>query len=166
MLLLMEDVVVRQNFDFAPLFGSTVGFDRVFDLLQSATQVGKTDSGFPPYDIERTGKDAYRIILAVAGFTSDELTLTAERNLLTVEGKRAGDAKPDRELLHRGIGSRAFKQTFQLADHVKVTAATLADGLLTVELVREIPEVMRPRQIQIGGKSAERGPNKIEHQAA
>lgn len=157
---------MRQNFDFAPLFGSTVGFDHVFDLLQSATQVGKADNGFPPYDIERTGKDAYRIILAVAGFSSDELTLTTERNVLTVEGKHASSSKPEREVLHRGIGSRAFKQTFQLADHVKVTSANLADGLLTVELVREIPEVMRPRQIHIGSKAAERGVSQIEHQAA
>ncbi len=160
--------MIRQNFDFAPLFGSTVGFDHVFDLLQSATQVGQTAKSFPRYDIERTGKDAYRIILAVAGFTSEELTLTAERNLLTVEGKRAaGDLKSEqREVMHRGIGAQAFKQTFQLADHVKVTSANLADGLLTVELVREIPEVMRPRQIQIESKAAERGSNQIEHQAA
>ena len=159
---------MRQNFDFAPFFGSTVGFDHVFDLLQSATQVGQTAKSFPPYDIERTGKDAYRIILAVAGFTSEELTLTAERNLLTVEGKRtAGDPQHEqREVLHRGIGAQAFKQTFQLADHVKVTSANLADGLLTVELVREIPEVMRPRQIQIGGKVSERGTSQIAHQAA
>jgi molecular chaperone IbpA len=159
---------MRQNFDFAPLFGSTVGFDHVFDLLQSATQVGQSTNGFPPYDIERTDKDAYRIILAVAGFTSEELTLTAERNLLIVEGKRnAADLKHEqRQVLHRGIGARAFKQTFQLADHVKVTSANLADGLLTVDLVREVPEVMRPRQIQIGSKAAERGGSQIEHQAA
>ena len=159
---------MRQSFDFAPLFGSTVGFDHVFDLLQSATQVGQTSNSFPPYDIERTGKDAYKIILAVAGFTREELTLTAEPNLLTIEGKRgAGDLKLEqREVLHRGIGARAFKQTFQLADHVKVTSASLADGLLMVELVREIPEVMRPRQIQIESKAAERGSSQIEHQAA
>ena len=159
---------MRQNFDFAPLFGSTVGFDHVFDLLQSATRVGEANNQFPPYDIERTGKDAYKIILAVAGFTREELTLTVERNLLTIEGKRGvGDLKPEqREVLHRGIGARAFKQTFQLADHVKVTSANLADGLLTVELIREIPEVMRPKQIQIESKAAERGSSQIEHQAA
>jgi len=159
---------MRQTYDFAPLVGSTVGFDHVFDLLQSATHGGETSDKFPPYDIERTGKDAYRIVLAVAGFTSEELTLTAERNLLTVEGKRSA-SDPDgrqREVLHRGIGTRAFKQTFQLADHVKVTSASLADGLLTVDLVREIPEIMRPRQIQIGGKAAERQPSQIEAQAA
>ena len=159
---------MRQNFDFAPLFGSTVGFDRVFDILQSATRAEQNGDKFPPYDIERVGKDAYKIILAVAGFTDQELTIVAERNLLTVEGKRtpASAGAEQREILHRGIGARAFKQTFQLADHVKVTSANLADGLLTVELVREVPEIMRPRQIQIGGKANERQPNRIENQAA
>jgi molecular chaperone IbpA len=106
--------------------------------------------------------------LAVAGFTSEELTLTAERNLLTIEGKRAasGPEAKQRELLHRGIGTRAFKQTFQLADHVKVNSASLSDGLLTVDLAREIPEVMRPRQIQIGGKTAESQPNQVDSHAA
>ncbi len=164
----MENVVMRQTYDFAPLFGSTVGFDHVFDLLQLATLGGQADDKFPPYDIERISKDAYKIVLAVAGFTREELTLTAERNLLTIEGKRAASDPngKQRDVLHRGIGTRAFKQTFQLADHVKVTSASLADGLLTVELVREIPEVMRPRQIQIGGKTSERQPNQIEGQAA
>ena len=159
---------MRQAFDFAPLFGSTVGFDHVFDLLQSATQTGAAAKNFPPYDIERTGKDAYRIVLAVAGFTGEDLTLTAERNLLTVEGKRAaGDqASAPREILHRGIGAQAFKQTFQLADHVKVTGADLADGLLTVELVREIPEAVRPKQIPISGKAAGTRAGRIEQQAA
>ena len=159
---------MRQTYDFAPLFGSTVGFDHVFDLLQSATHGVQMEDKFPPYDIERTRKDAYKIVLAVAGFTSEELTLTAECNLLTIEGKRAASdpTGKQREVLHRGIGTRPFKQTFQLADHVKVTTASLADGLLTVELVREIPEVMRPRQIQIGHKAAEFRPSQIENQAA
>ena len=158
---------MRQGFDFAPLFGSTVGLDRVFDLLQSATRADQSGATFPPYDIERVGKDAYRIVLAVAGFSRDDLTLTAERNLLTVEGKRAAEAGAEqRELLHRGIGARAFKQTFQLADHVKVTSANLADGLLTVDLVREVPEVMRPRQIEIGGGAPARQSSQIAHQAA
>jgi len=159
---------MRQTYDFAPLFGSTIGFDHVFNFLQSATHGGQTDDKFPAYDIERTSKDAYKIILAVAGFTGQDLILTAERNLLTIEGEsRAGNpnGKP-RDFLHRGISARAFKQTFQLADHVTVTSASLANGLLTVDLVREIPEIMRPRQIQIGGKSAERQPDQIEHQIA
>ena len=168
MLLLLEDVVMRPGYDFAPLFGSTVGFDRVFDLLQSATRTEPNGDKYPPYDIERVGKDAYKIILAVAGFSREELTLTAERNLLTIEGKRAASdpGAGQREFLHRGIGAGAFKQTFQLADHVKVTAADLADGLLTVDLVREVPEVMRPRQIQIGGRAGERQLTQIESQAA
>ncbi len=159
---------MRQSYDFAPLFGSTVGFDRVFDLLQSATRADQSSDKYPPYDIERVGKDSYKIILAVAGFAREELSLTAERNLLTVEGKRAAaDASGEpREILHRGIGARAFKQIFQLADHVKVTSASLADGLLTVELVREIPEIMRPRQIEIAHAAAERRPSQLESQAA
>jgi molecular chaperone IbpA len=153
MLLLLEDVVMRQNFDFAPLFGSTVGFDRVFDMLQSATVGDQRGDKYPPYDIERSGPDAYRITLAVAGFDDSDLTVTTERNLLLVEGNR-GESEKDghREFLHRGIGARAFRQQFQLADHVKVAAATLANGLLTIDLVREIPEVMRPRQIPIASK--------------
>ena len=125
---------MRQSFDFAPLFGSTVGFDHVFDLLQSATRADQSSDKFPPYDIERVGKESYKIVLAVAGFSREELSLTAERNLLTVEGKRAAaDAGGEaRDILHRGIGARAFKQTFQLADHVKVTSGEpggwIADG--------------------------------------
>src|SRR4051812_1085843 len=159
---------MSQSYDFGPLFGSTVGFDRVFDLLQSATRSPQEADRFPPYDIERTGENAFRITLAVAGFKENELTITAERNLLFVEGER-GDAEAsgaEREFLHRGIGARAFKQQFQLADHVKVTSASLMDGLLTIELVREIPEVLRPRRIDIERKIAETKPQHIEGQRA
>jgi len=161
-------MVMPQNFDFGPLFGSTVGFDRVFDLLQSATRGEQQGDKYPPYDIERTGEDAYRITLAVAGFREDELTITAERNLLFVEGehRQAEASGPEREFLHRGIGARAFKQRFQLADHVKVTDANLTDGLLTIDLVREIPEVMRPRRIEVGRKPAQAEPQQIEGQRA
>ncbi len=156
------------RYDFGPLFGSTVGFDRVFDLLQNATRAEQQDDKYPPYDIERTGEDAYRITLAVAGFREDDLTITAERNLLVVEGGRrnAEGSGTDREFLHRGIGARAFRQRFQLADHVKVTSADLTDGLLTIELVREIPEVMRPRRIEVGRKATESKPQQIEGQRA
>ena len=159
---------MRQNFDFGPLFGSTVGFDRVFDLLQSATRGEQQDDKYPPYDIERTAEDAYRITLAVAGFREDELTITAERNLLFVEGahSKVEMSGPGREFLHRGIGARTFKQRFQLADHVKVTSASLTDGLLTIELVREIPEVMRPRRIEVERKVADAQPQQIEGQRA
>lgn len=158
---------MRQNYDFGPLFGSTVGFDRVFDLLQNATRGEPQGDKYPPYDIERTGEDAYRITLAVAGFREDELTVTTERNLLFVEGEHREKASgPEREFLHRGIGARAFKQRFQLADHVKVSDANLTDGLLTIDLVREIPEVMRPRRIEVGRKTAEARPQQIEGQRA
>ena len=148
---------MRQNYDFGPLFGSTVGFDRVFDLLQNATRGEQQDDKYPPYDIERTGEDSYRITLAVAGFRDDELAITAERNLLFVEGQpRANDGSAQgREFLHRGIGARAFRQRFQLADHVKVMRASLSDGLLTIDLVREVPEVMKPRRIDIERRAAE-----------
>ena len=151
---------MRQSFDFAPLFGSTVGFDHVFDLLQSATRADQSSDKFPPYDIERVGKESYKIVLAVAGFSREELSLTAERNLLTVEGKRAAaDAGGEaRDILHRGIGARAFKQTFSLRTMSRSRLASLADGLLTVELVREIPDIMRPRQIEIAGTAPERRP--------
>src|SRR3954447_1078931 len=157
-----------QTYDFGPLFGSTVGFDRVFDLLQSATRGQQEADKYPPYDIERTGENAYRITLAVAGFKEDELTITAERNLLFVEGERRPTEAPgaERGFLHRGIGARAFKQRFQLADHVKVTGASLTDGLLTIELVREIPEVLRPRRIEVERKTAETKPQQIEGQQA
>jgi molecular chaperone IbpA len=157
-----------QSYDFGPLFGSTVGFDRVFDLLQSATRGPQEGDSFPPYDIERTGENAYRITLAVAGFREDELTITAERNLLFIEGEHRRNEAPgaEREFLHRGIGARAFKQRFQLADHVKVTSASLMDGLLTIELVREIPEVLRPRRIEVERKTAETKPQQIEGQQA
>lgn len=157
-----------QSYDFGPLFGSTVGFDRVFDLLQSATRgSAQQGDGYPPYDIERTGENAYRITLAVAGFREDELTITTERNVLLVEGqhRRADEAAAERHFLHRGIGARPFKQRFQLADHVRVTEADLADGLLTIELVREVPEVLRPRRIEVGRKPKAE-PRQIDGQQA
>jgi len=151
------------------LFGSTVGFDRVFDLLQSATRRQQEADKYPPYDIERTGENAFRITLAVAGFKEDEIAITAERNLLFVRGERKAEAPgAEREFLYRGIGARPFKQRFQLADHVKVTSASLMDGLLTIELVREIPEVLRPRRIEVERKTPEKQPQsqQIEGQRA
>ena len=141
---------MRQNYDFGPLSRSTVGFDRVFDLLQSATR-GDHPENYPPYDIERTGQDSYRVTLALAGFAPDELSVTTERNLLFISGERRerSDGNGQREFLHRGIGARAFERRFQIADYVKVQAATFADGLLTIDLVREVPEAMRPRRVEI-----------------
>jgi molecular chaperone IbpA len=153
MLLREEDVEMRTEFDFSPLFRSTVGFDRMFDLLQHSTRGGPDEHhNYPPYDIERTGEDSYRVTLAVAGFRPEELTVTAQQNLLLVAGdKRAGGGEQQRQVLYRGIAGRSFERRFELADHVKVVGANLADGLLTIELRREVPEAMRPRRIEIGG---------------
>jgi molecular chaperone IbpA len=155
-----EDVVMRTQFDFAPLYRSSVGFDRVFDLLENATR-GQAAENWPPYDISKTGDDAYRITMAVAGFAMDDLNVVAEPNLLVV----AGEKKVEQfgEVLHRGIANRSFRQRFELADHMKVNGAHLADGLLTIELQREIPEEMKPRQVAINTVSASK-PEKIGDQ--
>lgn len=137
---------MRTAFDFSPLFRSTVGFDRVFDLLDNASRVSSFDN-WPPYDIIKTGDDSYRVTLAVAGFAENELNVTQERNLLVVSGEKA--ANEDTQYLHRGIAGRSFQRRFELADHVRVVGASIANGLLTVELKREIPEAMKPRRIDI-----------------
>lgn len=137
---------MRTAFDFSPLFRSTVGFDRIFDLLDNASRVSAVDN-WPPYDIVKTGEDEYRVTLAVAGFSENELNVTQERNLLLVSGEKAGNEET--QYLHRGIAGRSFQRRFELADHVRVVGANLANGLLTVELKREIPEAMKPRRIDI-----------------
>jgi molecular chaperone IbpA len=145
----MEDVAMR-TFDVAPLYRSTVGFDRLFDMLDANT----ARSEWPPYDIEKKGENAYQISLAVAGFAPDEIDLTQHGNTLLVSGsKKAADKT--REMLHQGIAARSFKLTFNLADHVRVEGADLTNGLLTVSLVREIPEQLKPRRIAIGGAEPE-----------
>src|SRR3712207_989380 len=124
---------------------------------------------YPPYDIERTGEDSYRVTLAVAGFRPDELTVTAQQNLLVVSGERRNrgeGGERQREVLYRGIAGRSFERRFELADHVEVVGANLADGLLTVELKRELPEAMRPRRIEIGRGGAAQGPRLVEGQQA
>jgi molecular chaperone IbpA len=141
---------MRTSFDFSPFYRSGVGFDRVFDLLENATRVQPIDN-WPAYDIARTGEDGYRIQMAVAGFMQDELSITAEPNLLVVTGEKNGDTQA--EYLYRGIANRSFIRRFELADHVKVTGASLADGLLTIELQREIPEAMKPRRIAVQAAS-------------
>ena len=138
---------MRTNLDFAPLYRSSIGFDRMFNLLESASRVQSIDN-WPPYDIVKKGDDDYQITMAVAGFTDEELTLTYEPNLLVVEGRKAGEE--EREYLHRGIAGRTFRRRFELADHVKVNGASLVNGLLTVDLKREIPEARKPRRIEIG----------------
>ena len=129
------------------LWRSTVGFDRLFNLLDdSARWVG--EDNYPPYNIERTGEDQYRISLALAGFSPDEVTITAEQNVLTVEGRKTD--KADQQYLYRGISSRPFRRVFNLADYVQVKGASFESGLLKIELVREVPEAMKPRRIEIG----------------
>jgi molecular chaperone IbpA len=175
MLLRKEDVEMRTDFDFSPLFRSTVGFDRMFDLLQGNARSG-ADEGWPPYDIERSGEDGYRVVLAVAGFRPEELSVVAQQNLLIISGDRrsrtateSSNGEQPRQMLYRGIASRAFERRFELADHVKVVGAGLVDGLLTIELKREVPEAMRPRRIEIAGSGSNvlRGPQprQVEGQA-
>lgn len=147
---------MRTVFDFTPYRRSTVGFDRLFDTLENLAQAESNTSNYPPYDIERTGADAYRITIAVAGFADADIELTAQQNLLVVRARKA-DADPEdnstREFLHRGIATRAFERRFQLADHVEVRGARLENGLLAIDLVREVPETMKPRRIPIGGQT-------------
>ncbi len=140
-----------REFDFAPLYRSAIGFDRLMDLLQSTAQ-GDLGDNYPPYNIEKTGEDSYRITMAVAGFTADEISITAQQNLLLVAGAKRGEDSG--VYLHRGIGARGFERRFDLADFVKVTGANLENGLLSIALTREVPEEMKPRRIEIqaGGK--------------
>ena len=138
-----------RTLDFAPLYRSTVGFDRLFSMLDQATQA-EASSTWPPYDIERVEDDAYRITMAVAGFGPDEIDLTQHDTTLLVTGQRKS-SDGERQLLHRGIAARTFRQSFSLADHVKVVGASLENGLLTVNLKREVPEALKPRRIPIGG---------------
>jgi molecular chaperone IbpA len=138
-----------RTYDLSPLYRSTVGFDRLFGLLDSVTN-GEAQP-YPPYNIERTGENAYRVTMAVAGFGEDDLDIQSKENVLTVKGeKKEEKEEKGRELLYRGIASRAFERRFQLADHVEVVGASLNNGLLHIDLVREIPEAMKPRKIAIG----------------
>ena len=151
------------RYDFSPLFRSTIGFDRLAHLVDSATRVDATALSYPPYNIEKTGEDAYRLTMAVAGFAPGELDITVHENTLIVTGK-AQKEEPGR-YLYRGIARRAFERRFSLADHIKVNGASLDNGLLHVDLVREIPEAMKPRQIKIAGAEPTR-PQVTEHKQA
>ncbi|WP_018181412.1 Hsp20 family protein [Kaistia granuli] len=153
-----------RTFDLSPLYRSTVGFDRLFSLLDQSTGVEAGVPGYPPYNIERTGENAYRITMAVAGFGESELSIESRENTLTVKGEKKVEDGKDAEVLYRGIAARSFERRFQLADHVEVKGARLENGLLHVELVREIPEAMKPRTIAItSGKNASQ---QIEAKAA
>ena len=150
-----------RTYDLTPFYRSTVGFDRLFSLLDRATPDGSV--GYPPYNIERTGENAYRISVAVAGFGENDLSIEAKENTLTIKGdKEAKEVKKNGEVLYQGIAARAFERVFQLADYVQVKGATLENGLLHVDLVREIPEAKKARQIPIGGHQ----PKVVEAKAA
>ena len=150
-----------RTFDFAPLYRSTIGFDHLTSLLDAVTQREQSQPSYPPYNIELLEKDKYRITMAVAGFVEEELDIQSEKQTLTVRGKKAEDA-PQRNYLHQGIAGRNFERVFQLADHVKVTGASLNNGLLDIDLTREIPEAMKPRQIAINGKTPQLIDSKAE----
>jgi molecular chaperone IbpA len=140
-----------RHFDLTPFHRSTIGFDRLFNLLDQVTGQESQAQTYPPYNIERTDENAYRITIAVAGFGESDLSIEAAANVLTVKGDRAANENASGEVLFRGIAGRSFERRFQLADHVNVTSARLENGLLHIELVREVPEAMKPRLIQIGG---------------
>ncbi|BFM16412.1 Hsp20 family protein [Maricurvus nonylphenolicus] len=137
-----------RNFDFSPLYRSAIGFDRMANMLDNLSRAEQNQPSYPPYNIELTGEDQYRISMAVAGFGDAELSIETEQNTLTVSGKK-GEDTTERQFLHQGIAARNFERRFQLADHVRVENASLENGLLHIDLVREIPEAMKPRTIQI-----------------
>lgn len=139
---------MRTAFDFTPMFRSSVGFDRLFQMLENAG--GQVLDHWPPYDIEKTGEDHYRITMAVAGFSQEELSVTKEPNLLVVKGTKPESDEGSGKYLYRGINNGSFERRFELADHVEVTRASLRNGLLVIDLVRKIPEAMKPRRIEIG----------------
>lgn len=141
-----------RNIDFTPYRRSTVGFDRLFDLLENATR--QQSDNYPPFDLERLGEDRYRVTIAVAGFRQHEIDITAQQNLLLVKGNKDTAQQDRSNYLHSGIANRSFERRFELADFVRVECANLADGLLTIDLVREIPEAMKPQKIAIGTKPA------------
>lgn len=156
-----------RTYDLSPLFRSTVGFDRFDRLFDSALRMADTAPSFPPYNIERNGENAYRITMAVAGFSRDELDVTLEKGVLTVRGRSLTDQADqadeasedaDRQILYRGIAKRAFERRFQLDDTIRVVGADLDHGLLSIDLVREVPEHAKPRQIEIGTRAIEANP--------
>jgi molecular chaperone IbpA len=141
-----------RNYDLSPLYRSTVGFDRLFSMLDQVTGVDQAVPTYPPYNIERTGENAYRISVAVAGFSEKELSIETRENTLSIKGSKDSETstgEPKTEMLYQGIAGRAFERRFQLADHVHVAGANLANGLLHVDLVREIPEAQKPRRVSI-----------------
>jgi molecular chaperone IbpA len=151
------------GYDFSPLFRSTIGFDRLMRLADAATRP-EVGNSYPPYDIEVTGENAYRLTMAVAGFATDELDITVKESVLQVSG-RSKQESDGRKFLHHGLARRAFERRFDLADHIKVAGASLENGLLHVDLVREVPETLKPRKIEIGSGTGSKA-RVIEQQAA
>ena len=142
---------MRSAFDFAPYRRSTVGFDRLFDMLENGG-VGNGGENYPPFDLRKTGENDYQIDLAVAGFKPEEIDITAQQNVLVVSGRKRDESEEKgSDYIYRGIATRSFERRFALADHIQVKGADLKDGLLSIELVREIPEAMKPKKINIGG---------------
>ena len=160
--------MVIDGFDFSPLFRSTIGFDRLFRLLDATSRVDGASPGYPPYNIEKTGEDAYRLTMAVAGFSPSELDVTVHENTLLVTGKaqKEEEKKSGNGYLHRGIARRAFERRFSLADHMKVTGAKLDNGMLHVDLVHEVPEAAKPRKIAVGTNGEPVQPRVTEQKAA
>lgn len=152
-----------RDVDLTPVWRSTVGFDRLFDLIDGSLRLAGEDN-YPPYNMARTGEDSYRIWLALAGFKPEEVTVTAERNMLTVEGRKAENG--DREYLYQGISGRPFRRQFNLADYVEVKSASFENGLLQIDLVRELPEAMKPRRIEIKSGISGSDNQQIEHKQA
>jgi molecular chaperone IbpA len=160
----MEDVVM-DRFDFSPLFRSTIGFDRLMRLVDAASRVDNAAPAYPPYNIEKTGEDAYRLTMAVAGFSSDEINVTVHEGTLLVTGK-AKKGEDESRYLHRGIARRAFERRFSLADHIKVVGASLDNGMLHVDLVREMPEAAKPRKIEVVSGRPQSAPQPVEQKQA
>jgi|SRR6056297_177005 len=151
-----------RNFDLAPLYRATVGFDQIADLLDRVMASDMSQPTYPPYNIEKVEDDAYRISIAVAGFAADDLTVEVKDGALVVSARKSQDDESGRTYLHRGIATRAFERRFQLADHVRVTGASHADGMLHVDLVREVPEALKPRRIAITGTDTTREQDVID----
>ncbi len=154
------------RFDFSPLFRSTIGFDRLTRMVDAANRIDSTALAYPPYNIERTGDDAYRLTMAVAGFSPEELDITVQENTLLVTGRARKEDENGGGYLHRGIARRAFEQRFSLADHMKVVGASLDNGMLSVDVVREVPEAAKPRTIKIGTTVETMQPQPAEQKAA
>ena len=155
---------MRSAFDFAPFRRSSVGFDRLFDMLENSSFGASQQENYPPFDLVKEGENQFRIELAVAGFKPDEIDITAQQNVLIVSGRKSEEnEQKEGDFIYRGIANRSFERRFALADHIQVKGADLKDGLLSIDLVREIPEAMKPRKIDIGG--SERKPETIEAKA-